>query len=236
LNSVSKANEDVRTVSLFGGMLRKAGQHRLIDNNLTNGIRKPKYALRLRRLSDGEHRTFVCMLRGAERAYPMTINIIRLIAMTGSRRSEVLQSERPDTDGSCLFPGWGYDSAVGGFPNQWDAIFKDTPLDRVTAHVLRHSFASMANNLGCTKMTIVALIGHSKRMMTSKHVCTLYTTPVMAADSRRVAGYINGLLNSEEFHHATYALDHASRKAALDQFFAQATQGTSGQTNEQVVA
>jgi integrase len=159
---VSKANEDARTVSLFGGMLTKAGQHEWIDNNLTNGIRKPKYALRQRRLIDDEYRTFVCMLRGAERAYPVTVNIIRLIAMTGSRRSAVLQSERPDTDGSCLFPGWGYDSAVGGFPDQWDAIFKDSPLDRVTAHVLRHSFASMANNLGYTKMTIVALIGHSK--------------------------------------------------------------------------
>jgi hypothetical protein len=54
--------------------------------------------------------------------------------------------------------------------------------------------------------------------MTSKYVYTLYTTLVMAADS--IAGYINGLLNGEEFHPATYALNHASRKAALDQFLA----------------
>lgn len=133
---------------------------------------------------------------------------------------EYLENEQPYADGSYVFPGSGYDNAFGGSPNQWNAIFKGSPLDSVTAHVLRHSFASVANNLGYTEITIAALIGHAKGKMTSKYVHTLDKTLVMAADS--IDGYIHGLLNGEEFRHATYALDHASRKAALAQFLAQA--------------
>jgi hypothetical protein len=55
------------------------------------------------------------------------------------------------------FPGWGYDNAVGGFPNQWNAIFKGSPLYGVTAHVLRHNFASMANDLGYTEITEIPM-------------------------------------------------------------------------------
>jgi integrase len=250
------AGTAARTVSLFGGMLTYAGEAGLIDNNPAHGIRKPKYAVRQRRLNEDEYRILGEMLRAAGQSYPMTVNIIRQIAMTGCRRSEIinllwndvdidhsclrlsqskegfsvrpiglpvvefLESEHAYADGSYVFPGWGYDNAFGAFPNQWDAIFKGSPLDGVTAHVLRHSFASVANDLGCTEITIAALIGHSKGTMTSKYVHTLDTSLVMAADS--IAGYIKGLLAGEQFRHTTYALDYASRKAALDRFLARA--------------
>lgn len=255
------AGTAARTVSRLGGMLTYAGEAGLIDNNPAHGIRKPKYAIRQRRLSEEEYRRLGDMLREAAPRFPTTVNIIRLIAMTGCRRSEIinllwkdvdidhsclrlsqskegfsvrpiglpvvefLDSERPYADGSYVFPGWGYDNAFGGFPNQWDAIFKGSPLDGVTAHVLRHSFASLANDLGYTEITIAALIGHSKGTMTSKYVHTLDTTLVMAADS--IAGYIQGLLNGEAYRHVTFALDHASRKAALDQFLGQSKQSVS---------
>lgn len=261
------AGTAARTVSLFGGMLTYAGEHGLIDSNPAHGIRKSKYAVRQRRLSEDEYRTLGDMLRAAEQSYPLTVAIIRLIAMTGCRRSEIinllwkdvdidhsclrlsqskegfsvrpvglpvvefLDSERPYADGSYVFPGWGYDNAFGGFPNQWDAIFKGSPLDGVTAHVLRHSFASLANDLGYTEITIAALIGHSKGTMTSKYVHTLDTTLVMAADS--IAGYIQGLLNGEAYRHGTFALDHRARKAALDQFLAQAKQSPTARPDAQ---
>ena len=49
-----------------------------------------------------------------------------------------------------------------GFPNHWEQIFRASPLADVTPHVLRHSFASIANDLGFTEITIAALVGHSK--------------------------------------------------------------------------
>jgi integrase len=257
------AGTAARTVSLLGGMLTYAGEAGLIDNNPAHGIRKPKDAVRQRRLSEDEYRSLGQMLRASTHSYPTTVNIIRLIALTGCRRSEIinllwsdvdiahsclrlskskegfsvrpiglpvvefLESEGTYADGSYVFPGWGYDNAFGAFPKQWDSIFKGSPLDGVTAHVLRHSFASLANDLGYTEITIAALIGHSKGSMTSKYVHTLDTTLVMAADS--ISGYIHGLLNGEQFRHATYALDHASRKTALAQFLATAKRGV---TNE----
>ncbi len=62
----------------------------------------------------------------------------------------------------------------------------------VTPHVLRHSFASIANDLGFTEVTIAALVGHSKGSVTSKYIHTLDTALIMAADT--ISGYIQGLL------------------------------------------
>ena len=259
-----------RTIGLLGGIMTYAIEAGIIETNPVHGVRKPKDNVRQRRLSEEEYRTLGEMLCAAAASYPITVSITRLIAMTGCRRSEIinllwndvdidhsclrlsqskegfsvrpiglpvvefLDSERPYADGSYVFPGWGYDNAFGGFPNQWDAIFKGSALDGVTAHVLRHSFASLANDLGYTEITIAALIGHSKGTMTSKYVHTLDITLVMAADS--IAGYIHGLLNGEEFRHATFALDHASRKAALDQFLAQAKRTPPAHSDEQIAA
>ena len=63
----------------------------------------------------------------------------------------------------------------------------------VTPHVLRHSFASIANDLGFTEVTIAALVGHAKGSVTSKYIHTLDTALIMAADT--ISGYIQGLLD-----------------------------------------
>jgi DNA-damage-inducible protein J len=54
-------------------------------------------------------------------------------------------------------------------------------VEGIKAHVLRHSFASIANDLGFAEVTIAALIGHSKGTVTSKYIHTLDTALVMAA-------------------------------------------------------
>jgi integrase len=241
-----------RTVGLLGGMLTYAGEHGLIDNNPAHGIRKPKDNVRQRRLSEDEYRTLGAMLSEAERSFPTTIAIIRQIALTGCRRSEIinlawsevdldhsclrlshskegysvraiglpvaeyLKGERALAEGTYVFPGSGYDNAFGAFPNQWDAIFKGSPLDGVTAHVLRHSFASVANDLGFTEITIAALLGHSKGTVTSKYVHTLDSALISAADT--IAGYIQGLLEGIAYRRTSYALDHESRREALSKF------------------
>jgi hypothetical protein len=78
------------------------------------------------------------------------------VRIIGLLIAEFLESERSYVDRSYVFPRSGYHNAFGGFPNQWDAIFKGSPLHGVTTRVLRHSFASVANDLGYTEITIAA--------------------------------------------------------------------------------
>jgi integrase len=126
---------------------------------------------------------------------------------------EFLEERRRAADGDYVFPGERSAEAYGALPNQWNRIFKGSALGDVTPHVLRHSFASIANDLGFTEITIAALLGHSKGSVTSKYVHTLDATLVMAADT--IAGYIQGLLNGVEFKQTAYTLDYEARKAAL---------------------
>ena len=255
------AGTATRTVGLLGGILTYAVDAGIIERNPAHGLKKPKDNVRNRRLSEAEYRTLGQMLRKAaeNEKYALTVEIIRLIALTGCRRSEIigLMWDEVDLDASCLrlvdskegdsvrptglpvvecleerrkrkegdyvFPGERNGAAFGGFPNHWEQIFRNSPLSDVTPHVLRHSFASIANDLGFTEITIAALVGHSKGSMTSKYIHTLDTALIMAADT--IGGYIQGLLDGVEFKQTAYALDRDTRKAALERFLSRAVNG-----------
>jgi integrase len=100
-----------------------------------------------------------------------------------------------------------------GFPKHWHKILAGTPLAGITPHVLRHSFASVANDLGFTESTIAALLGHAQGSITSRYIHTVDTALIMAADT--VAGYIQGLLDGVQFKRMTYVLDREARLAAV---------------------
>ena len=156
--------------------------------------------MRKRRLSEAEYRILGQTLRDAakQEKYTTAADIIRQLALTGSRRSEMigLKWTEADTEASCLrledskegesirpiglpvveylerrrtddvgtfvFPGQGEDNAFGSFPSHWKHILENFPLSDVTPHVLRHSFASIANDLGFAEVTIAALVGHGR--------------------------------------------------------------------------
>ena len=90
------------------------------------------------------------------------------------------------------------------------------------SNTLRHSFASLANDLGFTESTIAALVGHSTNSITSKYIHSLDSVLITAADI--VAGYVQGLLEGAKFRQTALACDRTSRKAALDQFIRKASQ------------
>lgn len=114
-----------------------------------------------------------------------------------------LDGLRPEEPEGLVFSGAVEEAVFSGFPKIWKKIFKDTALADITPHVLRHIFASMANDLGFTEMTVAALLGHSRGTVTSHYIHTIDTALVMAADT--IAGYINGLLSNTKF---TREADH----------------------------
>ena len=71
-----------------------------------------------------------------------------------------------------------------GFRKIWDRIakLKQLPED-ITPHVLRHSFTSLASDLGYSEPTIAAMIGHKGRTMTSRYVHSADTVLLAAADT-----------------------------------------------------
>jgi integrase len=97
-----------------------------------------------------------------------------------------------------VLPAVRSEGAFGGMPGAWKRLAKRAKLADVTPHTLRHSFASMAGDLGFTESTIAAMLGHVAGSVTSRYVHHLDSVLVSAAD--KVAGTIHGCMTKTEHH------------------------------------
>ena len=87
--------------------------------------------------------------------------------------------------GELCFPASvGIDKTMRGFHKVWLRVAKQAALPAdVTPHVLRHSFASVADDLEYSELTIAALIGHKKGSVTSKYAHKADAVLLQAADA-----------------------------------------------------
>jgi len=81
-----------------------------------------------------------------------------------------------------VFPGGKGDAPYVGLPKVWTRVAERAGLVKITPHTLRHSFASVANDLGFTEPTIAAILGHSAGSVTGRYVHHLDAALVAAAD------------------------------------------------------
>ncbi|WP_264393683.1 tyrosine-type recombinase/integrase [Porphyrobacter sp. ULC335] len=51
-----------------------------------------------------------------------------------------------------------------------DRVCQRAGVEKVTPHVLRHTFASVAGGLGYSELTIAALLGHASRGITQRYI------------------------------------------------------------------
>jgi integrase len=102
---------------------------------------------------------------------------------------EVLRQQVPGAPDALVFPPSRGDGTMTGFPSLFERIAKagGLPAD-VTPHVLRHSFASLANDLGYSEATIGMLIGHKGIGSTTRGYIHLGDALTAAAD--RIAATI----------------------------------------------
>jgi integrase len=86
--------------------------------------------------------------------------------------------------GDLVFPATRGNGRMSGFPSLWERIAKlgKLPAD-ITPHVLRHSFISLAADLGYSELTIAALVGHKSGSMTSRYVHSADSVLLAAADA-----------------------------------------------------
>jgi integrase len=89
-----------------------------------------------------------------------------------------------------VFPPSRGDGLMTGYPKFWAKIAglaklqdgSKLPAD-ITPHVFRHSFASLASDLGYSEGTIAALVGHKGRTITSRYIHSADDVLIAAADA-----------------------------------------------------
>jgi integrase len=86
--------------------------------------------------------------------------------------------------GDLVFPATRGDGLMSGFRKLWNRIaaLGTLPAD-VTPHVLRHSFASLAGDLGYSEPAIATLIGHKGHTITSRYMHAADAVLLAAADA-----------------------------------------------------
>ena len=86
--------------------------------------------------------------------------------------------------GGLVFPATCGQGSMTGFPGFWAKLARLGGLPaQVTPHVLRHSFASLAGDIGYSEATIAALIGHKGRTITSRYIHAADAVLLAAADT-----------------------------------------------------
>jgi integrase len=93
-----------------------------------------------------------------------------------------------------VFPASHGDGHLVGLPKVLKRICAKAGLKGVTVHVLRHSFAATAAEMGFSELTIAGLLGHSVPGVTARYAHVPDSALVAAADrvSARIAAALDG--------------------------------------------
>ena len=108
--------------------------------------------------------------------------------------------------GDRVFPASRGAGSMAGFPSIFEKILRigGLPSD-ITPHVLRHSYASLAADIGLSEPTIAALIGHKGQSITSRYVHSADAVLLAASDS--VAARIHELTNMSTEYQCTWDVE-----------------------------
>jgi integrase len=197
-----------RTIGLLGAIFTFAQKRKIRADNPCHGIEKPKDNKRTRRLSNAEYVQLNAAIAKMDNQFA---NVFTMLAITGWRSSEVKNLRWAELDlerrvatlgatktGLSIRPfcsaaieiiqkqerisEFVFAEARGKIRHYWLQL--GVPKD-VTPHTLRHSFASLAADMGLPDSTIAGLLGHARSSITSRYI---HLDKALIAASDLVAG------------------------------------------------
>jgi integrase len=187
-----------RTVGLLGAIFSYAVKRKLRPNNPVHGFDKPTDVKRMRRLSESEYAQLWCALENEKNAAADAFLLLAISGWRSSEAKNLKRSEidlerriatlgdtktgmsirplsslaveiikrQPVKNGQFVFEH-RHAKPISNLTPWWNKLGMP---DDVTPHVLRHSFASLAADLGLPDHTISGLLGHARHGITSRYL------------------------------------------------------------------
>ena len=92
------------------------------------------------------------------------------VRVLGGTALSLIQSQPMREGCNYVFPCDFGDGHFVGVPRVLQRICVTAGIEGITPHALRHTFASIAGELGFSELTICALLGHSSRGVTQRYI------------------------------------------------------------------
>jgi len=117
----------------------------------------------------------------------------------GREAVKLIEAQPAGEGGPWVFPASHGDGHMVGLPKVLARICAQAGLEGVTVHMLRHSFAASAAEMGFSELTIAGLLGHSVPGITARYAHVPDSALVAAADhvATRVASALDGTTEAE---------------------------------------
>jgi integrase len=128
----------------------------------------------------------------------------------GAAAVKLLDSRRGRDDSQWVFASERGDGHFVGLPKVLERVCARESLDGVSTHVLRHTFAAVAAEMGFSELTIAGLLGHTLPSVTARYAHIPDRALVLAADA--VAASIAAALDGDNLR-ADAVLTLSQRRA-----------------------
>ena len=117
----------------------------------------------------------------------------------GSEAVKLIEAQPVGEGGPWVFPASHGDGHMVGLPKVLARICAQAGLEGVTVHMLRHSFAATAAEMGFSELTIAGLLGHSVPGITARYAHVPDSALIAAADrvAMRIASALDGRTAAE---------------------------------------
>ena len=204
-------------MGLTGSIFSFAIKRKLRKDNPAHGIDMPSDVKRLRRLSNSEYQQLWKAINSGA-THQIASDVFLFLVLTGWRSGEAKNLKFSELDlerkaallgdtktGVSIRPLSGAAIEIIKRQKAADVYVFGKPIENlnpnwkrfampsdVTPHTLRHSFASLAADLGLADHTIAGLLGHARRSITSRYMHLADKALIEAADL--VAGHTEHLM------------------------------------------